>query len=74
METAEELNREGMLAFFPSKQDIKARKEYFAQIELANNRDNLQYSEERAFRNELLRTLAMVFESDFGKEHLPEDV
>lgn len=74
METAEQLNRDGRLAFFPSDRVTKARNAYFAQKKLANDRDNLQYSEERIFQNELLRTLAMVFENDFGKDHLPEDV
>lgn len=72
-EEAQNLYREGRLAFFPSDDFIKARKDYFAQKELANVKDNPQYSEERIFQDELLRTLAMVFENDFGSgiDYLP---
>ena len=66
MEEARRLNNMGMLDFFPDDDDIKARKDYFEQIKSANDRDGLRYSEERIFQNELLRTLAMVFENDFG--------
>lgn len=69
METAKQLNRDGRLAIFPSDPIIEARKEYFAQKELANTEDNSRYSEDRIFQNELLRTLAMVFENDFGREN-----
>ncbi|MBD5129535.1 MAG: hypothetical protein HDT43_06380 [Ruminococcaceae bacterium] len=68
MEEAQLLNSMGMLAFLPSDDDIKARNDYFEQIKTANDRDDLQYSEERVFQDELLRTLAMVFENDFGSE------
>lgn len=71
MEATEQLYREGRLAIFPSDPIIEARKEYFAQKELTNTEDNSRYSEERIFQNELLRTLTMVFENDFGSEGDP---
>ena len=68
MEEARLLNDMGMLDFLPGDDDIKARNDYFEQIKTANDRDGLRYSEERIFQNELLRTLAIVFENDFGSE------
>lgn len=68
METVRELNREGRLAFFPSAYFIRARDMYFAKKVMRNVEGNLQYTETRLFQNELLQTLAMVFENDFGGE------
>lgn len=66
IEEARDLFRNGMLAFFPSDDFIKSRKVYFAHKEPANTKDNLQYSDDRIFQDELLRTLVMVFKNDFG--------
>ena len=55
----------GMLDFIPTKEDLTNRKLYFAAWEEKNERDNLRYSEDRLFQNELLETLTMVFEHDF---------
>ncbi len=57
------------LACYPDEELIYAKKEYFKQINQANEDNNLQYSEERIFQNELLQTLTLVFENDF-KEYL----
>ncbi len=69
METARQLYGEGLLDYLPCDYIIKAQKVYFAQREYANLRNNLQYSEERLFQNELLRTLAMVFDNDFNNNY-----
>lgn len=66
METARALNSAGRFAFFPSDFVIKARDMYFAEKAVRNVEGNLQYTETRLFQNELLQTLAMVFENDFG--------
>lgn len=58
METAEELYRKGMLEFLPSEEDIEARKEYFGRVERADDAG--------VYQEELLKTLEMVFESEFG--------
>ena len=68
METARALNRAGRLAYFPSDFAIKARDMYFAEKAVQNVEGNLRYTETRLFQNELLQTLAMVFEKDFGGE------
>lgn len=68
METAQALNRAGRLAFFPGEYDIKARDMYFAEKAVRNIEGNLRYTETRIFQNELLLTLAMVFEKEFGSE------
>lgn len=41
------------------------QEKYFSEIQKKNEDGNLRYSEERIFQNELLRTLALVFEEDF---------
>lgn len=71
METARQLYGEGLLDYLPCDYIIKAQKVYFAQREYTNLRNNLQYSEERLFQNELLRTLAMVFDNDFNNNWEP---
>lgn len=65
-ETARELFLKGLFEDFPDSNVIKARKNYFVRKRSENTENNLQYSEERLFQNELLLTLAMVFENDFG--------
>lgn len=66
IEAARELKRAGRFAFFPSDFVIKARDMYFAEKAVRNVEGNLRYTETRLFQNELLQTLAMVFENDFG--------
>lgn len=43
------------------------QEKYFSEIQRKNEDGNLRYSEERIFRNELLRTLTVVFEEDFER-------
>lgn len=63
MKTARLLYSEGLLYYLPSYNSIKIRNAYM--LKFAKDKDNLKYSEERIFQNELLRTLAMVFNNDF---------
>ena len=51
--------------FLPTKKDFEDRTEYFSKITKKIDDGNLQYSYEKVFRNELLRTLEKVFEHDF---------
>lgn len=74
METASQLYRKGVLDYLPCDYIIDARKNYFGEKALANDRDNLKYSEERIFQNELLRTLAMVFGNDFKDNYAEKRV
>lgn len=69
MEAARRIYREGLLDYIPSYYTVKVRNDYFATQKLANDKDNLKYSEDRIFQNELLRTLAMVFENDFNNNN-----
>lgn len=55
----------GLLDHIPTKEDVINRKRYFAALKEKSKRDNLRYSEERIFQNELLETLTKVFEHDF---------
>lgn len=57
------------LSCYPDIDLIYAKKVYFKQIKQANEDNNLRYSEEKIFQNELLQTLTLVFENDF-KEYL----
>ena len=45
--------------------EMTDQEKYFSEIQKKNEDGNLRYSEERIFQNELLRTLALVFEEDF---------
>ena len=71
VETAQQMFREGMLEIFPGRYVIKAREMYFAEKAAQNVEGNLQYTETRLFQNELLQTLAMVFEYDFSSGNDP---
>lgn len=51
--------------FLPTERDFEERAKYFANIVQKVDDDNLQYSYEKVFRNELLVTLEKVFEHDF---------
>ena len=53
------------LACYPDETLLTARKRYFANLKIRIERDNLQYSEDRVFQNEVMRTLTLVFEHDF---------
>ena len=57
------------LACYPDETLVKARRRYFAAAKKKIEEGNLQYTENRIFQNELLRTLTLVFENDF-KEYL----
>lgn len=54
------------LSLYPDEQIIKERKDYFEEIGRKNEDYNLRYSEDRIFQNEMLNTLKIVFENDFG--------
>ena len=57
------------LACHPDDTLVEARQSYFAETSEKIEEGNFQYSEERVFQNELLRTLTLVFENDF-REYL----
>lgn len=57
------------LACYPDETLVKERDRYFETMKKKIADGNFQYSEERIFQNELLRTLTLVFENDF-KEYL----
>lgn len=57
------------LSLYPDEKLIMERKRYFQEICKKNQENNLQYSEERIFQNEMHNTLKLVFENDF-KEYL----
>jgi len=50
---------------YPDEELVEDRKAYFQAIEEKNNHDNLHYTKERIFQNELLNTLTILFETDF---------
>lgn len=53
------------LACYPDETLTEARKKYFASAKKKIEENNLRYTKERVFQNELLRTLTFVFEHDF---------
>lgn len=53
------------LACYPDETLLAARKRYFAAAKKRIEEGNLQYTEDRVFQDELLRTLTLVFENDF---------
>ncbi len=55
-------------SFYPTKEECKIRKAYFAELEEKNAKQNRQYSYDRFYQNELVNTLRMLFESDFDEE------
>lgn len=57
------------LSCYPDEELLKAKKDYFERMKTRIERDNLRYSEQRVFQNELLKTLTLVFENDL-KEYL----
>lgn len=57
------------LSLYPDEKLIMDRKRYFQEIYKKNQENNLQYSEERIFQNEMHNTLKLVFENDL-KEYL----
>ncbi|MBD5452326.1 MAG: hypothetical protein HDR25_06760 [Lachnospiraceae bacterium] len=57
------------LACYPDAELIANRKAYFEKIAENNRLNNTEYSEEKAFQDELLNTLTLLFEYAF-KEYL----
>lgn len=53
------------LACYPDDALVEKRNKYFAEAKRKIENGNFQYSEDRVFQNELLRTLTLVFENDF---------
>ena len=53
------------LSCYPDESLIEERKRYFAASKKKIEEGNLQYTEDRVFQDELLRTLTLVFEHDF---------
>lgn len=49
----------------PTVKDLLERKAYFDAIKKENEEQNNQFSEERIFQNEVVRTLGMVMAHDF---------
>lgn len=54
-------------ACYPDAELIAERNNYFKEIERKNQCDNLKYSEDRIFQNELLCTLTLLFEELYAK-------
>lgn len=57
------------LSCCPDEELVREREHYFSGVRRKEQCYGQQYSEERIFQDELLRTLTMVFEQDF-KEYL----
>lgn len=55
----------GLLALYPDEALAEKRKKYFTKRREKIEKENLRYSDERIFMDELLRTLTLVFEEDF---------
>lgn len=53
------------LSFYPDEAMIAERNAYFEEIEKRSEWENLSYSEDRIFQDELLNTLKILFEQDF---------
>ena len=60
------------LSCYPDEALAAARNEYFEKVKKKMEDENLEYSEDKAFQEELLRTLTLVFEHDFKKYLDPE--
>lgn len=54
------------LSCYPDQELITKRKEYFAQIKERYECEDMEYSEDEVFQEELLNTLAMVFAHTFS--------
>jgi hypothetical protein len=55
------------LSLYPDEKLIAERKKYFEEIHRKNEENNLRYSQERIFQNEMINTLKLVFENDFAE-------
>ena len=55
------------LACYPDAELIANRKAYFEKIAENNRLNNTEYSEEKAFQDELLNTLTLLFENEFNE-------
>ena len=53
-------------SFYPTEEEVKARNKYFSEIKDRCNKDNLSYSWDRLYQNELVNTLSMIFECEFS--------
>lgn len=58
------------LSCYPDKQWVKRKTAYFNGVKRRFAREGRKFSEEAAFQEELCRTLALVFQNDFG-DHCP---
>lgn len=72
LETCPEMYREISLGLtnlklncYPDKTLLEARRKYFKASKKKMEEENLEYTEDRVFQNELLRTLTLVFKRDF---------
>lgn len=54
------------LSCYPDETLVEARKRYFQNLKKKMEEGNLRYTENTLFQMELLRTLTLVFEYDFG--------
>lgn len=57
---------------YPDETLVAARNKYFEEVKKRIEDEYLEYSEKRAFQNELLRTLTLVFKHDFKEYLSPE--
>ena len=61
------------LSCYPDETLVAARNRYFEEVKKKVEDEYLEYSEERAFQNELLKTLTLVFKHDFKEYFDPEE-
>lgn len=54
-------------SFYPTVEDCRLQKEYFANIEKRNLMQHCNHSYVRLYQNEIVETFQMVFENDFNK-------
>ncbi len=52
-------------AVIPTPKDIMNRNKYFLQINEKNKKNNFQYTQDRIFQDECVRTLELVYKNDF---------
>ena len=55
------------VACVPDEELIQSRKEYFEAINKKSKENNLRYTEEQIFNQELQNTLTLIFENDFSE-------
>lgn len=59
------------LACYPDEELIAARKKYFEELDRRMEEDHVQYSDDRIFQDEVLRTLTLVFQHDLKDQFDP---